>query len=797
MARVPVQVTPDVAASPTPPSDYQHIDATPASFGGAIGAAEQRTGGQADQAANDAAQSALLIQNRFNQTATDDAYNKFQNAASDLTFGVSGDPSKPGLYSLKGEAALRAGPGALKSLDDTREQIKAGLQNDAQRLLFDQASRRLQTFTASSIGNHLQRQSEEYSKNVTEAGMANGAMTAGQNYNNDDFLMHTASDQGTLATNQARLTNGQNADPAIITAAQNHAYETVFRSAYEGAVAHNDIGRAQEILTKFGHFMSPPVLEALTQHLKGVGDNISVASFGSDVPSRLRGGAPPTLPGSVSTDQIGAAIYGQESSSGKNTATSVTGATGGYQIEPGTFAQYVHTGENLKIDNAADNAVVGKRIISDLAQKFNNDPARIAVGYFSGPGNVSPPGSPTPWVTDKADATGKKTSSYVEDIMTRLGAGPSATSYADEQSLIQQKQAEAEQKFPGRPDLQHRAMSGVYEQISQNNALEAKREAEQAKVKRDSQQSYMNSSIDTIVSDPTKFDVHSVIASPLDPAQRENLLEFAKRRMTESGIDDTAPYGAGYAKAYNDIIAPADSPTKINDINDIIKRGAPGGDLTGIGVQKLAQIFTESRKDPDQLSIARSEASLLNYAKSHLSFEEDTGPVKIRDPKGEDLFNARFVPDFERQFAAVKATGDKLALDKFLNKETVDKMVQNLRSPTQMAQDRLAATGQTSPQDVEKPGTPLPPPPTGLNPAEWTSIIGAPPTASTGQPFTHAAWAEVLKRLAADPEHAIPFFNQRFGAAGYDGAELVKRLKATAEPALPHVDISSLDTGIR
>lgn len=113
------------------------------------------------------------------------------------------------------------------------------------------------------------------------------------------------------------------------------------------------------------------------------------------------------------------AIYAQESGSGSNTTTSVTGARGGMQIQPATFAQYAKPGES--IDNPEDNKAVGKRIIDDLSAKSGGDPARIAVGYFSGPGNIAPPGSPMPWKVDKADPTGKTVSSYVADVTKRLG----------------------------------------------------------------------------------------------------------------------------------------------------------------------------------------------------------------------------------------------------------------------------------------------------------------------------------------------------------------------------------------
>jgi soluble lytic murein transglycosylase-like protein len=139
--------------------------------------------------------------------------------------------------------------------------------------------------------------------------------------------------------------------------------------------------------------------------------------------------APPQalpFPTAVPTDTQGAisdlvkAIYGQESGSGSDTRTSSTGARGGMQIEPATFAQYAKPGES--IDNPENNLAVGQRIIADLWQKSGGDPARVAVGYFSGPGNIAPVGSPTPWVKNVADPTGKTVSGYVSDILKRTSS---------------------------------------------------------------------------------------------------------------------------------------------------------------------------------------------------------------------------------------------------------------------------------------------------------------------------------------------------------------------------------------
>lgn len=112
------------------------------------------------------------------------------------------------------------------------------------------------------------------------------------------------------------------------------------------------------------------------------------------------------------------AIYNQESGGGKNATTSSNGARGGMQVMPGTFRQYAKPGES--IDNPEDNMRVGVRIIKDLGNKFGNDPAKIAAGYFSGEGNVSKEHGRA-FKKDHADANGKRVSGYVGDILSTLG----------------------------------------------------------------------------------------------------------------------------------------------------------------------------------------------------------------------------------------------------------------------------------------------------------------------------------------------------------------------------------------
>lgn len=134
------------------------------------------------------------------------------------------------------------------------------------------------------------------------------------------------------------------------------------------------------------------------------------------------------------TDGIKRSLHMQESGGRATSVTSIDGAVGGHQIIPETFARYAKPGE--VITSPEDNTRVFNRIVDDLAGKFNNDPARIAVGYFSGEGNVAPAGSPTPYKHDYKDGNGKSTSSYVSDVVGRLGKAQ-GTQYARADTGIQ------------------------------------------------------------------------------------------------------------------------------------------------------------------------------------------------------------------------------------------------------------------------------------------------------------------------------------------------------------------------
>lgn len=102
--------------------------------------------------------------------------------------------------------------------------------------------------------------------------------------------------------------------------------------------------------------------------------------------------------------------------------TSMTGNVGPGQIGPKFWQTFSHPGE--EITNPADNIAVANRGISYYQQQYK-DPARTAVAYYSGPQNVAPPGSATPYIRNiPGPGPGQPdTATYASQVTARVRAG--------------------------------------------------------------------------------------------------------------------------------------------------------------------------------------------------------------------------------------------------------------------------------------------------------------------------------------------------------------------------------------
>ena len=183
-----------------------------------------------------------------------------------------------------------------------------------------------------------------------------------------------------------------------------------------------------------------PMVANRAAQLQGLGVQQYGQKYGAGVEQMGQQGAPTSVPGQsaqpmsfVGTPDLKNSILMQESGNRSNIGPSVAGAIGPGQIMPATFSQFARPGED--INNPNTNRDVSGRILDKYNTDYGGDIARTAVAYFSGPGNVAPPGNPTPWKRDVADQNGKHVSSYVSDVVGRT-RGPQVAQGAVDPRLL-------------------------------------------------------------------------------------------------------------------------------------------------------------------------------------------------------------------------------------------------------------------------------------------------------------------------------------------------------------------------
>jgi hypothetical protein len=155
----------------------------------------------------------------------------------------------------------------MQKLTSLRSQISSGLQNDAQRLQFDEQSRRLMASTQEQVGRHLDAQQQAWQDTVAKSTLDTQMRQAATTYNDPDHLMHTLADANAAGFQAFRRAHGgDGTDPAAIQAGQDQQ-GMIIHAAIEGAAAHGDWGTASSIFDKFGSVLAPNVAASIGQEL--------------------------------------------------------------------------------------------------------------------------------------------------------------------------------------------------------------------------------------------------------------------------------------------------------------------------------------------------------------------------------------------------------------------------------------------------------------------------------------------------------------------------------------------------
>lgn len=408
MAQVPYQPFPTVQPEGVPARshDYEEIHADPNAFA-APARALRVVGAEGEQASERIGEALLARQSMTNEMTANDANTQATQAIAKRFAQFQG---------LEGQAAAAG-------LDDFQKDV-LNIYNSTVKSLPNPQAQMMASRSMRYIGDYYLRAGTSYADQQHRVWMDKSATDSANNWlfqaansvsSPDDFRIAL----DTAASEYRKLPEQHGMDAAGQDAEVRKFIGQNLPKIIGDVAKSGDIGRAEAIYAAYKDRMDAAGQYAATSLLKPYLAAEKGASFVDQAFSSAPSAAPPDHQ-TANVNRIADAIHGQESGGRATAPTSVAGAVGPMQIEPKTFAQYAKPGES--ITNPADNLAVGQRIIADYAQRYDNDPSRIAVAYFSGPGNVAPKDSPTPWIADTKDATGKSVSSYVSDVVGRLGA---------------------------------------------------------------------------------------------------------------------------------------------------------------------------------------------------------------------------------------------------------------------------------------------------------------------------------------------------------------------------------------
>jgi len=118
-------------------------------------------------------------------------------------------------------------------------------------------------------------------------------------------------------------------------------------------------------------------------------------------------------------------IYEQESSSGRNPLAereNYAGAAGGMQVTPIAFEEVKRVGyipEDYELSNPEHRFEAGVAYIRYLADKYNNDPAKIAAAYYGGPSAITDSGINRNR-RDPKNLNAPTVGEYVDEVLKRI-----------------------------------------------------------------------------------------------------------------------------------------------------------------------------------------------------------------------------------------------------------------------------------------------------------------------------------------------------------------------------------------
>jgi hypothetical protein len=292
--------------------------------------------------------------------------------------------------------------------------------------------------------------------------------------------------------------------------------------------------------------------------------------------------------------------------------------------------------------------------IGALYDRYAGDPQRVAVAALTGPDNVAPPSSPTPYLRDLPDANGAPLSDAVAKVTGRLGVMAQSGVLTDKATAL----ARVDRDFAEDPVLGAAVADRVDQRYADIDMRSAATEKAEADALAAAQAGYVRRLLDpratpaSLLAVGDDIDRDPVLAGSASTLQQAK--GFVAQRIAEVAQGRPASDGDGYWPAYRRLFLPEGDPNRLADAASIWRLAGSGdGGVTLQGAQKLDGV-REALADPASASAEQAKKQVFEAAHRVLTWSDDGR--HLPDPRGEALFG-QWLGQAEASYADGSAAG--------------------------------------------------------------------------------------------------------------------------------------------
>lgn len=694
MARSSYSGLASVEPSTQAPDDLQHIEASPNAFGAPLAQGAEALG-----------QGATAAAKFYGTVAADNGTNDTLQQVTAILHGdpnkmVMGPDGKPapdtGYLGMRGADAMSHRAEVGQQIDEIIKANRESLSTPEAKLQYDVDTRRNRAQWLTQIGSHADTQQHVWATDTNNTAYTLALNSAAQSPMDAMGVVGAHDRARNAAVKNAQL-NGEDPQGAVLKADQDVALARI-----RSLVVSNPTDARRVLNENSSVLGSLPNYDALNRQVKeAVNNQIMAPAVHTAVQdvlahARTMTGPPGAVAGGGTAD-MHTAILGQESNNNSGVHPSIQGAIGPGQIMPDTFAQFAHPGEH--IDNPADNRAVSARIIDHYNDIYHGDAGRVATAYFSGPGNVAPAGSATPYKHDYADGNGKHTSAYVSDVMDRMGGGQAAQGgqaadrypstadaiNANMSTYLDQARQTAEKLFPQDADVQERYVSLVERGLDRTISQQTRQYSVDSHVVQAA-----------LASDHAPISEQELLASSPRVATAWRAMQVENptgaesiRHMFDANAKGKASgYGTNFKDYLDRALAPAKDPNRVSAASQLWPFVGAGEDapLTNTGASALSDLIGQ-RGTPAGEAFATQLKGVVDQFHAEMTFSNAS--LGRRDVDGEALYNKFMV----QALPILQKANQNGTLASVLNPKSPDyigHIAQTyMRTPAQMMKDQL------------------------------------------------------------------------------------------------------------